>query len=129
MQQVIRKPNLPGTVTLTDSGVMPKADTGVRRPIEALHDFRGRYRRTMAASTPSADDFVYAVRTLVRCAAGGAFAAGQTHGVAHERPASPKSSRAHARMWMLRASLHYWAAGIPAALRRLAQTHFICTPP
>ena len=63
LQQVIRKHNRPGTVTLTDSAIMPKTDTGaLAGKVKLFRDFRGRYRRTMAAlDTIGADDFVYAV--------------------------------------------------------------------
>ena len=62
LQQVIRKHNLPATVTLTDSGMMPRTDTGVLGgQVKLFRDFRGRYRRTMAAlDTIGEDDFVYA---------------------------------------------------------------------
>lgn len=78
LQQVIRKHNLPGTVTLTDDAMMPKANTGaVSGQVKLFRDFFGRYRRTMAAlDTINADDFVYAVSDywfdvlpVVRCAA------------------------------------------------------------
>ena len=63
LQQVIRKHSLPGTVTLTDAAMMPKTDTGaLAGQVKLFRDFRGRYRRTMAAlDTIGADDFVYAV--------------------------------------------------------------------
>src|SRR3954471_21007005 len=63
LQQVIRKHNLPGTVTLTDSTIMAKTNTGaLGGQINLFRDFYGRYRRTMAAlDTINADDFVYAV--------------------------------------------------------------------
>ena len=63
LQQVIRKHNLPGTVTLTDSVAMGKTNTGVLGgQVKLFRDFHGRYRRTMAAlDTIGADDFVYAV--------------------------------------------------------------------
>ena len=78
LQQVVRKHNLPGTVTLTDSVAMAKTNTGaLGGQIRLFRDFRGRYRRTMAAlDTIGADDFVYAVSDYwfdvlpaVRCAA------------------------------------------------------------
>src|SRR5215218_5071909 len=63
LQQVIRKHNLPGTITLTDDAMMSKADTGaLGGQVKLFRDFYGRYRRTMAAlDTISPDDFVYAV--------------------------------------------------------------------
>ena len=63
LQQVIRKHNLPGTVTLTDDAAMAKTDTGMLGgQVKLFRDFRGRYRRTMAAlDTINADDFAYAV--------------------------------------------------------------------
>src|ERR1051325_6677716 len=63
LQQVIRKQNLPGTVTLTDSAMMPKTDTGaLGGQLKLLRDFHGRYRRTIAAlDTIGAEDLVYAV--------------------------------------------------------------------
>jgi len=63
LQQVIRKHSLPGTVTLTDSTIMPKTDTGaLGGQVKLFRDFYGRYRRTMAAlDTIGPDDFVYAV--------------------------------------------------------------------
>jgi glycosyltransferase involved in cell wall biosynthesis len=78
LQQVIRKHNLSGTVTLTDSTIMPKTDTGVLGgQVKLFRDFHGRYRRTMAAlDTIGPDDFAYAVSDywfdvlpVVRCAA------------------------------------------------------------
>src|ERR1041385_9467345 len=78
LREVIKKHNLPGTVTLTDSAMMAKANTGaVGGQMKLFRDFLGRYRRTMAAlDTISADDFVYAVSDYwfdvlpaVRCAA------------------------------------------------------------
>ncbi|HTD66013.1 MAG TPA: glycosyltransferase [Candidatus Limnocylindria bacterium] len=63
LQQVIRKHNVPGTVTLTDSGIMPKANTGaLGGQVKLFRDFYGRYRRTMAAlDMIGEDDIVYAV--------------------------------------------------------------------
>src|SRR5262245_34884128 len=63
LQEVIRKHSLPGTVTLTDSAMMPKTNTGVLKgQLTLFRDFVGRYKRTMAAlDTISAEDFVYAV--------------------------------------------------------------------
>jgi glycosyltransferase involved in cell wall biosynthesis len=63
LQQVIRQHNLPGTITLTDSRAMPKTNTGaLGGQVKLFRDFRGRYRRTMAAlDTIGSDDFVYAV--------------------------------------------------------------------
>ena len=63
LQQVIHKHNLPGTVTLTDAAIMPKTNTGVLGgQVKLFRDFRGRYRRTMAAlDTIGSEDFVYAV--------------------------------------------------------------------
>src|SRR5688572_29200126 len=63
LQQVIHKHNVPGTVTLTDAAIMPKTNTGVLGgQVKPFRDFRGRYRRTMAAlDTIGSEDFVYAV--------------------------------------------------------------------
>jgi glycosyltransferase involved in cell wall biosynthesis len=63
LQQVIRKHNLPGTVTLTDTAIMPRTDTGaLGGQVKLFRDFHGRYRRTMAAlDLIGSDDFVYAV--------------------------------------------------------------------
>src|SRR6185295_718546 len=63
LQEVIRKHHLPGTVTVTDSAIMPKTNTGaLKGQITLFRDFFGRYRRTMAAlDTISAEDCVYAV--------------------------------------------------------------------
>ncbi|HWN93591.1 MAG TPA: glycosyltransferase [Methylomirabilota bacterium] len=78
LQQVIRKHHLPGTVTLTDSTIMPKANTGaLGGQMKLFRDFRGRYRRTLASlDTIGSDDLVYAVSDywfdvlpVVRCAA------------------------------------------------------------
>ena len=62
LQEVIRKHNLPGTVTLTDSVAMPKTNTGAfGGQVKLFRDFFGRYRRTMAAlDTIGDDDLVYA---------------------------------------------------------------------
>src|ERR1043165_8488588 len=58
LQQVIRKHNLPGSVTLTDDASLAKTDTGMLGgQLKLFRDFHGRYRRTMAAlETISADD-------------------------------------------------------------------------
>jgi glycosyltransferase involved in cell wall biosynthesis len=63
LQQVIRKHNLPGTVTLTDDAMMPKTDAGaLGGQVKLFRDFHGRYRRTMAAlEVIGPDDLVYAV--------------------------------------------------------------------
>jgi len=63
LEQVIRKHHLPGTVTLTDDGMMPKTNTGAfGGQVKLFRDFHGRYRRTMAAlDSIGPDDFVYAV--------------------------------------------------------------------
>jgi glycosyltransferase involved in cell wall biosynthesis len=62
LQQVIRKHNIPGTVTLTDSSIMPKTDTGaLGGQVKLFRDMRARYRRAMASlDTIGDDDFVYA---------------------------------------------------------------------
>src|SRR5881394_2492838 len=62
LQEVIRKHDLPGTVTLTDSGAMLKTNTGAfGGQVKLFRDFYGRYRRTMAAlDTIGEDDLVYA---------------------------------------------------------------------
>src|SRR6186713_887209 len=50
LQEVIRKHNLPGTITLTDSAMMVKTDTGaLAGQVKLFRDFHGRYRRMMAA--------------------------------------------------------------------------------
>lgn len=63
LQQVIRKQNLPGTVTLTDDAMMPRTNTGaLGGQVKLFQDFRGRYQRTMAAiDVISPEDIVYAV--------------------------------------------------------------------
>src|SRR5688500_8304660 len=104
LQQVVRKHNLPGTVTLTDSTIMPKTDTGaLGGQVKLFRDFHGRYRRTMAAlDTIGPDDFVYAVSDYwfdvlpaVRSAARRKMM------VLHmEARVSPRSSPARARTWM-----------------------------
>src|SRR6187455_1056351 len=62
LQEVIRKHNIPGTVTLTDSGAMPKTNTGaLGGQVKLFRDFYGRYGRTMAAlGTVGPEDLVYA---------------------------------------------------------------------
>lgn len=62
LQEVIRKHQVPGTVTLTDSGMMAKTDTGViGGQVKLFRDMHARYRRTMAAlDTIGPDDLVYA---------------------------------------------------------------------
>jgi glycosyltransferase involved in cell wall biosynthesis len=62
LQEVLRKHSIPGTVTLTDSGAMPKTNTGVLGgQVKLFQDFYWRYRRTMTAlDTIGPDDFVYA---------------------------------------------------------------------
>src|ERR1043165_3947318 len=62
LQEVIRKHNVPGTVTLTDGGAMAKTDTGkLGGQIKLFRDMYARYRQTMAAlDTIGSDDFVYA---------------------------------------------------------------------
>jgi glycosyltransferase involved in cell wall biosynthesis len=116
LQQVIRKHNLPGTVTLTDSTAMPKTDTGgLGGQLKLFRDFRGRYSRTMAAlDTIGPDDFVYAVSDywfdvlpVVRCAARRKLM------VLHmEAPRFPQIvTRSRPDVDPLRAaSLHYWAS-------------------
>ncbi len=63
LQQVIRKHHIPGTVTLTDTGIMPKTNTGsLAGQVKLFRDFFGRYRRTMAALDMVLEgDVVYAV--------------------------------------------------------------------
>ena len=60
LQEVIRKHQVPGTVTLTDSGMMAKTDTGViGGQVKLFRDMHARYRRTMAAlDTIGPDDSV-----------------------------------------------------------------------
>ena len=62
LQEVLRKHRIPGTVTLTDSGAMPKTNTGaLGGQVKLFQDFYGRYRRTMAAlDSIGPEDFVYA---------------------------------------------------------------------
>jgi glycosyltransferase involved in cell wall biosynthesis len=62
LQEVIRKHNVPGTVTLTDDAVMPKTDTGaLGGQVKLFRDMHARYRRTMTALDIIApEDFVYA---------------------------------------------------------------------
>ncbi len=62
LQEVLRKHNVPGTVTLTDSGMMPKTDTGVfGGQVKLFRDMYARYRRTMAAlEIIRPEDVVYA---------------------------------------------------------------------
>ncbi len=62
LQEVIRKHQIPGTITLTDSGVMPKTNTGVLGgQVKLFRDMYARYRRTMTAlDTIAPEDFVYA---------------------------------------------------------------------
>ena len=62
LQEVIRKHNIPGTVTLTDSGMMPKTNTGaLGGQVKLFRDMYARYRRTMTAlHTIGVDDLVYA---------------------------------------------------------------------
>ncbi len=62
LQEVIRKHQIPGTVTLTDDGMMPKTDTGaLGGQVKLFRDMYARYRRTMAAlDTIAPEDFVYA---------------------------------------------------------------------
>ena len=62
LQEVIRKHDLPGTVTLTDCAAMPKTNTGVfGGQVKLFRDFFGRYRRTLAAlDTVGQSDLAYA---------------------------------------------------------------------
>jgi glycosyltransferase involved in cell wall biosynthesis len=125
LQEVLRKHNIPGTVTLTDSGTMPKTNTGaLGGQVKLFRDFYGRYRRTMAAlDTIGPDDFVYAtsdywfdVLPAVRSAARHKMmvwhmnAPGFSEIVARSRP-DVDALRA--------ASLHYWASQ-RHSLRRFA---------
>jgi glycosyltransferase involved in cell wall biosynthesis len=116
LQQVIRKHNLPGTVTLTDSTIMPKTDTGaLGGQVKLFRDFYGRYRRTMSAlDTIGPDDFVYAVSDywfdvlpVVRCAAKRKLM------VLHMEAPRPGQivTRSRPDVDALRAaSLHYWGS-------------------
>ncbi len=62
LQEVIRKHNLPGTVTLTDRGMMPKTNTGaLGGQIKLFRDMFARYRRTIPLlETIGENDLVYA---------------------------------------------------------------------
>jgi glycosyltransferase involved in cell wall biosynthesis len=62
LQEVIRKHQIPGTVTLTDSGMMPKTNTGaLGGQVKLFRDMYARYRRTMTAlDTIGEEDLVYA---------------------------------------------------------------------
>lgn len=62
LQQVLHKHNVPGTVTLTDSAMMPKTDTTVvGGQVKLFRDFYGRYRRCMTSlNVVGEDDLVYA---------------------------------------------------------------------
>lgn len=46
-QQIVTSQKLPGTVTLTDDAIMPKAKGGIGGQIALFKDFHGRYRRTL----------------------------------------------------------------------------------
>ena len=49
LQEVIRKHQIPGTVTLTDDAMMPKTNTGMLGgQIKLFRDMYARYRRTMS---------------------------------------------------------------------------------
>ena len=62
LQEVIRKHHIPGTVTLTDDGMMPKTNTGaLGGQVKLFRDMYARYRRTMSAlDTIGENDLVYA---------------------------------------------------------------------
>ena len=62
MQEVIRKHHIPGTVTLTDSGMMPKTNTGaLGGQVKLFRDMFARYRRTIPLlDTIGENDLVYA---------------------------------------------------------------------
>jgi glycosyltransferase involved in cell wall biosynthesis len=62
LQEVIRKHQVPGTVTLTDDGIMPKTNTGaLGGQLKLFRDMYARYRRTMTAlNVIGEDDLVYA---------------------------------------------------------------------
>ena len=62
LQEVIRKHQIPGAVTLTDDGMMPKTNTGaLGGQVKLFRDMYARYRRTMTAlHTIGENDLVYA---------------------------------------------------------------------
>jgi glycosyltransferase involved in cell wall biosynthesis len=129
LQQVIRKHNLPGSVTLTDSGMMTKADTGaLGGQVKLFRDFRGRYRRTMAAlDMIGADDFVYAVSDYWFDVLPAVHSAAQRkmmvlHMEAPRLPEIAKRSRPDVDA-LRAASLHYWGSQ-EYSLRRFCR----CTP-
>lgn len=63
LQEVIEKHKLPGTVTLTDDGKMPKVNqSALGGQFAMFRDFFGRYRRTMGQlRVIQPEDYVYAV--------------------------------------------------------------------
>src|ERR1043166_986580 len=63
LEEVLKQHQIPGTVTLTDDTKMPKVNQGaLGGQLAMFHDFRGRYRRTLALLDQiSSDDLAYAV--------------------------------------------------------------------
>jgi glycosyltransferase involved in cell wall biosynthesis len=76
-QEVARREQLPGTVTLTDDAPLAKSSGGLTGQFALLRDFHGRYRRTLQlqnAITPddfvcAASDYWFDVLPVVHCAA------------------------------------------------------------
>lgn len=125
LQEVIRKHRVPGTVTLTDSGVMPKTNTGaLGGQVKLFRDMYARYRRTMALlNTIAPEDLVYAtsdywfdVLPAVRSAARGKLMV--WHMNAPELGEILTRSRPDVDA-LRAASLHYWASQ-RYSLRRFA---------
>ena len=125
LQEVIRKHNVPGTVTLTDSGMMPKTDTGaLGGQVKLFRDMFARYRRTIPLlDAIGENDLVYAtsdywfdVLPVVRSRARGKLmvwhmnAPGFGEIITRSRP-DVDALRA--------SSLHYWASQ-NYSLRRFA---------
>jgi glycosyltransferase involved in cell wall biosynthesis len=123
-QEVARREQLPGTVTLTDDAPMAKTSGGLAGQFALLRDFHGRYRRTLQLQKHfapedfvcAASDYWFDVLPVVRCAARGklmvwnmdAPALGQV--IARSRPDVDATRLA---------ALHYWASQ-EWSLRRFA---------